>query len=1019
MGGRSLCNFHFHPGSMVFLVLCYAILLHHCCFFCEAAAVTDPTEVEALRIIASKMGNTKWDFNVDPCSRDSSWYTLDDREGELGVICNCAFNRNTTCHVLKIKVLYEEMTGIIPPEFANLTHLENIDLRYNLLHGSIPASLGSLTRMQFLSFGTNNLSGEIPKEFGKLTNLISLSFDSNDLSGTIPPELGNLTKLEQFYIGSNRFSGEIPTTFANLTRMKVFWASSNNFTGKIPDFIGNYWSQLEDLKLEGTSFEGPIPSSISNLTKLTSLIICDVPRGGRFLSFLQNLKNLTTLFLRNNMIYGEIPEYIGELDKLQMLDLSFNNLTGEIPESLRNLSSLNYLSLGSNYLTGQLPSWLSVSGKKVDLSYNNFSGEVPTWFSNQSLIVNLVGNFLQGNITNKSSLSCLQRHFPCHKGTPQSSSLAINCGGPQLIDSSTQVPFVGDNETLDAASFYIDSEENWGVSSTGSFLNSSGSSNENANPYMITDGSVLGSTQNPSIYTTARLSPTSLRYYGLGLENGRYRVDLHFKEIQIPNTKSWRSLGLRIFDVYLQGVRVLKDFNIKKVAGTSNGPVVQNYRVTVTENFLEIHFLWAGKGTCCIPSDQTHGPLVSAIMVTPEFKPTIVNKSSKKSSRTKIFGIVLGVVIGLGIVLYCSSFMILKRKRRNQKSLTADYSEDFRNMPGRPNTFSLTEMRIATNDFDDENKIGEGGFGIVYKGVLSDGKPVAVKKLSSRSTQGKLEFLNEVATISAVQHRSFVKLYGCCVEEEERLLVYEYLENNSLGQALFGPVQCRLQLDWPIRSNICLEVARGLAYLHEESRIRIVHRDIKPNNILLDKHLNPKIADFGLAKLYEAEKSHISTRVAGTIGYLAPEYALRGRLSEKVDIFSFGVVALEVVSNRRHEDRSLPDEMVYLLDWTWHLYEENRLPDLVDTDMRSSYSEEEALRVIHVALLCTQASPSQRPSMSQVVSMLSGVVEIHPPQSRPGYITDWQFSEENGKHPANNGNSWSWNMSLTLEERTQ
>eukprot|EP00253_Pinus_taeda_P006035 PITA_06035 len=535
---------------------------------------------------------------------------------------------------------------------------------------------------------------------------------------------------------------------------------------------------------------------------------------------------------------------------------------------------------------------------------------------------------------------------------------------------------------------------------------------------MIEDGSVLRSTQEPTIYTTAHLSPSSLRYYGLGLENGPYRVELHFKEIQIPNTRSWRSLGLRIFDAYLQGVQVLKDFNIKEVAGSSNGPVVQNYTVNVTENFLEVHLFSAGKGTCCIPSDHTHGPLISAIMVTPRFKPTIVNKSSNKNSRTKIVDIFLGVVpIGLGIVL-CSSFVILKRrKRRKQESLTAGYSEDLRNMALRPYTFSLTEMRIATKDFDDENKIGEGGFGTVYKGVLSDGKPMAVKKLSSRSNQGKQEFLNEVATISAVQHRSLVRLYGCCVEKEERLLVYEYLENNSLGRALFGPVECRLQLDWPIRFNICLEVARGLAYLHEESRIRIVHRDIKPNNILLDEHLNPKIADFGLARLYDAEKSHISTRVAGTIGYLAPEYALRGRLSEKVDIFSFGVVALEVVSNRSHEDRSLPDDMVYLLDWTWHLYEENRLLDLVDTEMISSCSEEEALRVIQVALLCTQASPSQRPSMSQLVSMLSGVIEIHPPPSRPGYITDWQLSEENARNPStkNNGESWSWDMSLTLE----
>eukprot|EP00253_Pinus_taeda_P016204 PITA_16204 len=187
MGRRNLCDFQLPSRSTVFLlVLCYAVLLHQ---------FTDPKEVKALRIIASKMGNTKWNFSVDPCSRDPSWYTVDSSLGELGVICNCVYNKNTTCHVLKIQVLYEEMPGIIPPEMANLTYLQSIDLRFNLLHGSIPASLGSLTRMQYLSFGKNNLSGEIPKEFGKLTKLISLGLDSNDLSGTIPPELGNLTNL--------------------------------------------------------------------------------------------------------------------------------------------------------------------------------------------------------------------------------------------------------------------------------------------------------------------------------------------------------------------------------------------------------------------------------------------------------------------------------------------------------------------------------------------------------------------------------------------------------------------------------------------------------------------------------------------------------------------------------------------------------------------------------------------------------------------------------------------------------
>ncbi|XP_057842715.1 probable LRR receptor-like serine/threonine-protein kinase At1g56140 [Cryptomeria japonica] len=618
---------------------------------------------------------------------------------------------------------------------------------------------------------------------------------------------------------------------------------------------------------------------------------------------------------------------------------------------------------------------------------------------------NLIGNFLESNTTNQSSLACLQRSFPCHKGKPKISSLAINCGGPELIDSSTRVTFERDNEALSSASFYMNSAESWGVSSVGFFVNDSTDQyNYKAN-----------ANQNSSIYQTARLSPISLRYYGLGLENGIYNVELHFDEIQIPSLQNWRSLGLRFFDVFVQGTRKLRDFNIKEAAGGSNVPYTRTYNVSVTENILDVHLFWAGKGTAGIPADDTRGPLVSAIRVTPEFKATIGIESSSNHSRTRTIGIIIGVIIGVGFLL-CLLLVVLRNKRRKRKFSSADASEDLKKMAGKAHLFSLTELKIATKDFDIENKIGEGGFGAVYKGVLQDGNLVAVKKLSSTSGQGKREFLNEVATISAVQHRNLVKLYGCCIEDDERLLVYEYLPNNSLGRALFGSNRSKLSLDWPLRFNICLEVARGLAYLHEESRIKIIHRDIKPNNILLDEYLNPKIADFGLARLCDAAKSHISTRVAGTIGYLAPEYAFRGHLTEKADVFSFGVVALEVASNRSHEDRNLPDEMIYLLDLAWQLYEEGRLLDLVDTSILSSCSSgEEVVRVIHVALLCTQAAPTQRPSMSQVVAMLGGAMEINLPQCRPGYIKDWQLTSTPTR---GDGKTWTWSMSLTMGDRS-
>lgn len=330
-----------------------------------------------------------------------------------------------------------------------------------------------------------------------------------------------------------------------------------------------------------------------------------------------------------------------------------------------------------------------------------------------------------------------------------------------------------------------------------------------------------------------------------------------------------------------------------------------------------------------------------------------------------------------------------RNSRTKQSAQTAEKSgEDFSIIQG-VKRFSYKELKLATRDFHPDNKIGAGGFGSVYKGILKDGTLVAVKKLSAESSQGVREFLTEIAVISDIEYENLVKLYGCCVEENQRILVYAYLENNSISQALLGSDKTAINLGWPTRTKICIGTARGLAYLHEEVKPPIVHRDIKASNILLDEHFNPKIADFGLAKLFPDNATHISTRVAGTIGYLAPEYAMRGQLTKKADIYSFGVFMLEIVSGRSNKDSSLPGEQQFLLETTWQLHEENRLLELVDPRLRGDYSEEEVLRFINVALFCTQAAAHCRPTMTQVVAMLSGERSFDLKElSRPGFISD-------------------------------
>ncbi|KAK6946644.1 Protein kinase domain [Dillenia turbinata] len=316
--------------------------------------------------------------------------------------------------------------------------------------------------------------------------------------------------------------------------------------------------------------------------------------------------------------------------------------------------------------------------------------------------------------------------------------------------------------------------------------------------------------------------------------------------------------------------------------------------------------------------------------------------------------------------------------------------------------YSYRELQVATENFSLANKVGEGGFGIVYKGKLKDDTLAAIKVLSAYSRQGAKQFLTELNVISEVEHENLVKLYGCCVEGDHRILVYPYLENNSLAQTLLGGSHSSIQFDWGTRRKICIGVARGLAYLHEEVRPHIIHRDIKASNILLDEDLTPKIADFGLAKLVPPNATHISTRVAGTVGYLAPEYALQGRVTRKADIYGFGILLLEIVCGRCNTNKKLPLADQYLLETVWNAYESGKLLELVDVSMGGDFDVEEASRYMKIGLLCTQDLPNTRPSMSNIVKLLTGEADVDDMKvSRPGLIAELMGIRENRKDMSN------------------
>uniref|UniRef100_A0A0D9YPP6 non-specific serine/threonine protein kinase n=1 Tax=Oryza glumipatula TaxID=40148 RepID=A0A0D9YPP6_9ORYZ len=708
-----------------------------------------------------------------------------------------------------------------------------------------------------------------------------------------------------------------------------------NLSGVLPEEVVNL-TYLTNLSLQGNRISGTVPKELGRMPFLKSIFISANDITGELPSTFSRLTNMTDLDMQGTLMSGPIPPEISLLNNLT--ELRVTDLSGPSMKfpPLQNAQHLTKVVLRNCSIYGEIPPYLGQMQYLIlmDLSFNKLTGQIPQNFDRMVAL----------------QLQYLDVSFNNFTGNPPNECQQANVNMVSSFSSS--------NDNL-----------KWAYSSTGDFVG-----NPDAD-YIARNTSEL-TLDHPELYTEARLSPLSLKYYGVCMENGEYSVELHFAEIVFTEDHTFSSNGKRIFDVFIQGTKVLKDFNIQDEAGGVHRVITKTFTTNITDNTLEIHFYWAGKGTTGVPDRGVYGPLISAISV---------------------IQLAACLIVILALILCYIKFFRKKNLKGNglqffyhgRKTDTSDLQTRTQYF------FSLKEIESATKNFDPANKIGEGGFGPVYKGTLANGTTVAVKKLSSQSSQGNREFLNEIGIISALRHPNLVRLFGCCIDGEQLLLIYEFLENNSLGRALFGRGDHQLKLDWPTRYNICLGTAKGLCYLHEESTLKIIHRDIKPSNILLDERLQPKISDFGLAKLND-DRGRMSTRIAGTVGYMAPEYATRGCLTCKADVYSFGVVTLEIVSGMSNTSSMSDDEYLHLLDWAERLKQEGRLLEIVDQRLGSHYSQEEALRMLNVALLCTNTSPVQRPRMSSVVSMLCGQapLEVVPDEDLSGYIRP-SYSQSN------------------------
>ncbi|KAF3455469.1 hypothetical protein FNV43_RR00098 [Rhamnella rubrinervis] len=409
---------------------------------------------------------------------------------------------------------------------------------------------------------------------------------------------------------------------------------------------------------------------------------------------------------------------------------------------------------------------------------------------------------------------------------------------------------------------------------------------------------------------------------------------------------------------------------------------------------------------------------------------SIYAKKSKGFVATKRFRaiiVVSGVLILFGISFFAYWFAERKRKGKPIVTLslcqckltlganiTSEESpEEEKLEESRPHPdltfFDIRTLVTATDNFSATNMLGQGGFGSVYKGKLANEQEIAVKRLSKRSAQGMHEFKSEVTVIVKLQHRNLVRLLGCCIHEEEKMLIYEYLPNKSLDDFIFDSTR-RAHLDWSKRFEIVNGIARGILYLHQDSRLKIIHRDLKASNVLLDASKNPKISDFGMAKLFVEDQIQANTNgVVGTYGYMAPEYAMQGLYSTKSEVFCFGVLLLEIISSRKNTECINGSQFPNLIGHVWELWNDGRVLDIVDPAQCQPFSTDEVSRCINIGLLCVQEAATERPTMSDVIFMLANETTLPPPNT-PAIIFHYADSSKSS-------GAVSWNrVSITAVE---
>ncbi|KAG8364012.1 hypothetical protein BUALT_Bualt19G0082000 [Buddleja alternifolia] len=855
---------------------------------------------------------------------------------------SCSNNR-----VVSITLVSVNLSGQLSSDIEGLSELQTLisdecsdrDLSYNKgLTGPLPSAIGNLKKLSSLILVGCGFSGPIPPSIGSLQELVYLSLNSNNFVGEIPPSIGNLSNLYWLDLADNKLSGIIPVSNGStpgldmLVNAKHFHFGRNQFSGEIPSQLFSSSLILIHLLLENNQLSGSIPSTLGLVQTLEIVRLDKNSLSGSVPRNLNNLTSVQALFLANNDFTGPLPNLTG-MNLLSYMDMSNNSFDPtDIPLWFSSLESLTTLIMENTHIRGQLPVSLfsPFQLQTVILKNNRINGtlNIGSTYSSQLQLIDLQNNLIDG-FTQRAGYNVqiiLVNNPICDEGGTEN-----YCNIPQNTTPSYSTP-PRNCTPISCSSDKISSPTcKCAYPYTGTLVFRAPSFSNFGN------STVFASLQQKMMDT---------------FQSHGQPVDSVFLSNPVKNIYNYLELNLQIFP---SG----HDF-FNRTGITGIGFMLSNQTFKPPPGFGPFYFI------------GNNYPYFAGL----------TSGSHKSSSTSVIIGAAVGGSI-LVILLLLAGVYAFCQKRRAETA--AKKSDPFASWD--PNTesggvpqlkgarcFPFEELKRCTNNFNEINAIGTGGYGKVYRGTLPNRQVVAIKRAQHGSTQGGLEFKTEIEFLSRVHHKNVVSLVGFCFDQGEQMLVYEYITNGSLKDSLMGI--SGISLDWMRRLRIALGAAKGLHYLHDLANPPIIHRDIKSNNILLDERLNAKVADFGLSKLMgEPEKGHVTTQVKGTMGYLDPEYYMTLQLTEKSDVYSFGVLLFELLTARSpiEKGKYIVAVVKDAMDKTKDMY---NLQAILDPIVASNMAPRSVEKFVDLALRCVQELGVDRPTMSEVVKEVEIIMEM-------------------------------------------